>query len=299
MSGGPLTRRDFDEVMRRAAELAGADPGADGAEPLFSDAEVVRIGKEAGLAEHHVRRALADFRAAGRPRSGGRRGVGALLGPGTIRTSRTVGRSRRRIARELDEFLVAGQLLQPVRRKDDLLQYRPAIDWASRVARAASATSRQHYVAAARLVEVRLAETSEAEPAESKTGKDDHDGTAVTVIEFFVDPGIIKNYQSGAVLGGGGAGAAVGTAVALGAIALFPLAVAVAAGVVAGAATALAVAALVAKGFRKRLDEVESEVEGILDGVEGGLGLEPPPPAWRRWVRRHFHGVAREVIGRK
>lgn len=287
--GGPLTRRDFDEVMRRAAELAGADPGADGAEPVFSDAEVVRIGKEAGLAEHHVRRALADFRAAGGPRSTRRRGVGALLGPGTIRTSRAVARSRRRIAGELDEFMVAGQLLQPVRRKDDLLQYRPAIDWASRVARAASATSRQHYVAAARLVEIRLAETNDEDEA----------GEAVTVVDLYVDPGIIGNYQSGAVFGGGVAGAAVGTAAALGAVALFPLAVAVAAGVAAGAATALALAALVARGFRKRLDEVESEVEGILDGVEGGLGLEPPPPAWRRWVRRHFHGVAREVIGRQ
>lgn len=280
--GGRLTRRDFDEVMQRAAELAGADRGADGAEPVFSDAEVVRIGAEAGLAEQHVRRALADFRASqGRRRRGG---VGAILGPGTIRTSRAVARSRRRIAGELDEFMVAGQLLQPVRRKDDLLQYRPAIDWASRVARAASATSGQHYVASARLVEVRLAETQDSEA-----------GEPATLVEFYVDPGIIANYQGGAVFGGGVAGAAAGAGVGFAAFALFPLAVAVAAGAVAGVATALAVAALVAKGFRNRLDDVESEVEGILDGLEGGPGLEPPPPAWRRWVRRHFHGVAREV----
>lgn len=280
--GGRLTRRDFDEVMRRAAELAGADRGADGAEPGFSDAEVVRIGGEAGLAEHHVRRALADLRASQGRRRRGR--VGAILGPGTIRTSRAVARSRRRIAGELDEFMVAGQLLQPVRRKDDLLQYRPAIDWASRVARAASATSGQHYVASARLVEVRLAKTHDSET-----------GEPATLVEFYVDPGIIGNYQGGAVFGGGVAGAAAGTGVGFAAFALFPWAVAVAAGAVAGVATALAVAALVAKGFRNRLDDVESEVEGILDGLEGGPGLEPPPPAWRRWVRRHFHGVAREV----
>lgn len=283
--GGRLTRRDFDEVMQRAAELAGADRGADGADPAFSDAEVVRIGAEAGLAEQHVRRALAEFRASQGRR---RRGVGALLGPGTIRTSRTVACSRRRVAGELDEFMVAGQLLQPVRRKDDLLQYRPAIDWASRVARAASATSGQHYVASARLVEVRLAETDDGEA-----------GEPATVVEVYVDPGIIGNYQGGAVFGGGLAGAAVGAAVGFAAFALFPLAVAVAAGTATGVATALAVAALVAKGFRNRLDDVESEVEGILDGLEGGPGLEPPPPAWRRWVRRHFHGVAREVAGRK
>lgn len=295
--GGPLTRRDFDEVMRRAAKLAGADPGADGAEPAFSDAEVMRIGTEAGLAEHHVRRALAEFRAAG-GRRGHRRGVGALLGPGTIRTSRAVARSRRRIAGELDEFMVAGQLLQPVRRKDDLLQYRPAIDWASRVARAASATSRQHYVAASRLVEVRFAETEAAETEAAET-QGSQAGKPATVVEFYVDPGIIGNYRSGAVFGGGAAGAVAGAGAGFAAVYLFPLAVAVAAGAAVGVATALAVAALVAKGFRNRLEEVESEVEGILDGLEGGPGLEPPPPAWRRWVRRHFHGVAREVIGRK
>lgn len=284
--GGPLTRREFDEVMRRAAELARAEPGEDGAEPTFTDAEVLRIGSEVGLAEHHVQRALADFRAAGdRASRGGR--VAALLGPGTIRTRRAVARPRRRLAGELDEFMVAGQLLQPVRRKDDLLQYRPAIDWASRVARAASATSRQHYVAAARLVEVRFARKDESEA-----------GAPATVVELYVDPGIIGNYQVGAVLGGGATGAAAGAGAGFAAAALFPLAVAVVAGVAAGAAAMLAVAALAARAFRKRLHDVESEVEGILDGLENGVGLEPPPPAWRRWVRRHFHGVAREVIGR-
>ena len=49
-------------------------------------------------------------------------------------------------------------------------------------------------------------------------------------------------------------------------------------------------------GFRRRVADVESEVEGVLDGLEKEKGLEPPPPAWRRWVRRHFHGVAREMM---
>ena len=279
-SGGPLTRRDFDEVMRRATELAEAEPGGPGGD--FTDAEVVRIGREVGLSEHHVRRALADFRAHGGGAVHGRGGgLRALLAPGDIRATRTIERPRARVMREVDDFMVAGQLLQRVRRKDDLLQYRPAIDWASRVARAASSTSRQYYVASARLVEVRL---EEVDPG-------------ATLVEIHVDPGIVANYRTGAVLGGGVVGAAIGMGVGIGVTALLSVAVALGSGVIVGAVTALIVAALTGRGFRRKLGEVHAEVEGVLDGLESGLGLEPPPPAWRRWVRRHFHGVAREMMG--
>ena len=184
-SRGPLTRRDFDEVMRRAAELAGDDPG--GADDSFSDAEVVRIGREVGLPERHVRRALAEQRATGGGAKGGWRDMlGMLLLRDEVEASRTIARPRARIRRELDDFMVGGQLLQRVRRKEDLLQYRPAVDWVSRVARAASFRSRQHYVASARLVEVRL-ERMEAES---------------TLVEVRVDPGIAGNYSNWGVLAG-------------------------------------------------------------------------------------------------
>ena len=169
------------------------------------------------------------------------------------------------------------------RRRDDLLQYRPAIDWASRVARAASSTSRKHYVSAARLVEVRLEEVS----SES------------THVDILVDPGIVANYRSGAAIGGGIVGLVVGFGVGVALATLLSLTLAAVGGVVAGSAAALAVASVAGRGFRRRLHEIHLEVEGILDGLERESGLEPPPSAWRRWVRRHFHGVAREMIGKK
>lgn len=274
-----ISRGDFDQVMRRASELAAEEPGA--SESEFTDTELVRIGGEAGLAERHVRRALAELRT-GSPRALRQRsGIRELIAPGEVRGSRTVERPRMRVRRELDEFMVGSQLLQRVRRRDDMLQYRPAIDWASRVARAASSTSRQHYVAAARLVEARLEETA--------------DGS--TQVDILVDPGIAANYR-GRVLIGGVLGLVVGIGTAGAIASVLSLAVAAVSGLVAGGAVAFGIAALVGRGFQRRLREIHLEVEGILDGLESAGGLEPPPPAWRRWVRRHFHGVAREMIGK-
>lgn len=274
-----ISRGDFDQVMRRASELAAEEPGA--SEGEFTDTELVRIGGEVGLAERHVRRALAELRT-GTPRALRQRGgVRELMAPGEVRGSRTVERSRASVRRELDEFMVGSQLLQRVRRRNDLLQYRPAIDWASRVARAASSTSRQHYVAAARLVEARLEEIA--------------DGS--TQVDIMVDPGIAGSYRAKALIGGV-LGMVVGIGAAGAIASVLSLAVAAVCGLIAGGAAAFGIAVLAGRGFQRRLREIHLEVEGILDGLESAGGLEPPPPAWRRWVRRHFHGVAREMIGK-
>lgn len=277
---GPLTRRDFDEVMRRAAELAADDP--DGAADAFSEAEVVRIGREVGLPERHVRRALAEREARGGGVEGGWKGaLRMLLLRDEVSASRTIERPRARIRRELDDFMVGGQLLQRVRGKDDLLQYRPAVDWVSRVARAASFRSRKHYVASSRLVEVRLARM----------------GAESTEVDIRVDPGIASNYRNWWVLAACTTGVAAGVGVGISLPpSLFAVGAFLAAGVATGLLTSAAVALMAGPGFRRRVADVESEVEGVLDGLEKENGLEPPPPAWRRWVRRHFHGVAREMM---
>jgi hypothetical protein len=41
---------------------------------------------------------------------------------------------------------------------------------------------------------------------------------------------------------------------------------------------------------------VRDEVEGILDRLEARDSLEPPPSSWRRWVKRNFHGMARDLL---
>ena len=273
--GKSLTRREFDEVMRRATELAAQAPEVE--DLVLDEAEVLRIAGEVGLPEQHVRQALAEVRT--QPPASGV--LGRLYGPATIRASRIVGGAPKDLAQALDNFLVAGQLLQPVRRGPEVMLYRPAVDWASQIARAASATSKRYYVASAKSVEIRL------EPVTEST----------TMVEFEVDPGTRNDHLVGGLLGGGAGGAALGVGVALAVASVGPLALGVAAGVAVGSILAGGIALGTGWAHRRRLRDVHSEIEGVLDRLEAGDSLEPPPPSWRRWVRRHFHGVARDLRG--
>ena len=277
MSGEPgkgLTRQEFDAVIRRASELAARE--SESAEAGLSEAEVYRIAQEVGLPEKHVRRALSDVRAGTLVPSPGSL-VDRLFGPATLRAARVVPGNATELARTLDEFLVAGQLLQPVRRSPRALQYRPAIDWASQIARAASATSKRYYVASARSVEVRL------EPVES--GR--------TFVELEVDPGTRGDQVLGAVLGGGGAAIGGGIGVGFAVATVAPLALAIAGGVLFAGLAGGGITTAVSMSHRSKLVQVRAEMEGILDRLEMGESLEPPPPSWRRWVQRHFHGARR------
>jgi hypothetical protein len=89
--------------------------------------------------------------------------------------------------------------------------------------------------------------------------------------------------------------AATFSAIGLGLVA--PGAVAVAAGVTLGAGIWSAIFFGTGAAHRRKVEDVRTEAEGVLDALETGTSLEPPPPAWRKWVKRHFHGVAREILG--
>ena len=269
-----LTRQQFDAVIRRAAELAGSD--AESGEGTLTEVELFRIAGEVGLSENHIRRALAEVRA-------GDAGDGFLdraFGPSSISTSRVVEGDIDELREEIDEFMVATQLLQRVRRGREMLQYRPALDWASQLARAASFTSRKHYIASAKSVEIRLEEVDETR----------------VLVEFTVDPGTRSDDVAGAVFGGGAVGGVVGGVSGVALAATAPLALAVGVGVVAGAGIWTGIGYAVGQNHKKKLREVRNEVEGVLDDLETGRSLEPPPPSWRRWVKRQFHGVARDLM---
>lgn len=270
-TGRQLTRRQFDEVIRRASELAARE--AEGGDGDLPEGEIYRIAREVGLDERHVRRALDDVRSRSHDGSLADR----LVGPGLVRASRVVDGTVEELSARIDEFLVAGRLLQRVRRSPSFLQYRPAVDWISTLARAASGTSRKYFVASARSVEVSL---------EAVDG-------GRTLVEFEVDPGIRGDYLGGMLGGGGLGGIGAGVGVGLGAATVVPEIAAVFAGIAAAGGVFGGVATLTRRAYRRKWTDVRAEVEGVLDRLEVGEFLEPPPSSWRKWVEKHFHGAKR------
>jgi len=278
--GRALTRRQFDEVIRRASELALNDMGSEEGDAM-SESDVYRIARDVGLPETHVRRALAEVTSGGSGGTLASPSDGAwdrFWGPEELRVARVVPGTPQSVAKKLDEYMVGGRLLQPVRRTPGFLQYRPAVDWMSQVARAASGTARRYYVASAKSVEVAL------EPV------DDHR----THVTLAVDPGIRGNYTSGGLIGGIGAGggAGFGSFVAITA-ASGGLALAIAAAAGCLGLGVWGASRIAANTHRRKLLEVQAELEGVLDLLEAGGSPEPPPPAWRKWIERRFHGARR------
>jgi hypothetical protein len=272
--GQELTRYEFDAVIRRAAELAASE--TDSEEAGLTEAELFRIAGEVGLSDEHVRHALAEVRV-GIVDHGP---MDRVFGPAFVTASRVVDGERGPIAHQLDEFFVATQLLQRVRRGPGVLQYRPSVDWASQLARAASFRSRKYYVASAKSVEIRLDEVEEGR----------------TFIEMIVDPGTRGETVAGAVLGGGATGMVGGGLAGWLLASVTPVGLAVAVGVLVGAGLSSAVGYAVGQSHKKMLRDVRSELEGLLDALELGESLEPPPASWRRWVKRNFHGVAKDLM---
>ena len=271
--GRSVTRREFDAVIRRAAELAAAE--TETSDGTLSESELLRIADEVGLKESHVRSALAEVRFGG----GGDGPIDRLFGPSFVRASRVVPGTPEELATRLDDFLVASQLLQRVRKGLGVLQYRPALDWASQLARAASFSSRKYYVASARSVEVRLDRVDENR----------------TQVEFLVDPGTRGDHLASTAVFGGLGSAGGGALAGWGLAAMGPIGLAVGVGVAVAGGLFGAIAFGVGRSHKRKLSEVQTEIAGILDALETGGSLEPPPASWRRWVKRNFHGVARDL----
>lgn len=277
--GRSLTRVQFEEVLRRATELALTEPEGSGDEPRIPESELLRIAREVGLSEAHVRQALAEV---GTAPPGPQTWADRWFGPASVAAWRVVPGRPDDLFELLDDFLVGGQLLHPLRRGRDFVTYRPAVDWLSRFAQAAASTSRRYYWASAREVEVRV---HEIDPHRSR-------------VELRVDPGARSDAMGGALAGaiGGGAGM-VGAGVAVVVTGLVPpIAAVVAATALVGGVAGLSFG--LSRGhLRKRREEVREELEGVLDRLEMGEGLEPPPASWRRWVQRQAKMLRVDLMG--
>jgi hypothetical protein len=270
-AGKPITRRDLPAVVRRAAELAAVD---DDAGDQIAEDEVVRIAAELGIAPRHVKQALYEgVREDEEPRF-----LDRQLGTPRLAASRAVPLDAARALKIVEEYLVTSEYLTVVRRQGNSLTLEPAPDTVSRIARSFKRGSK-HLLASAEIVEVTV------RPLE--------DGWShVRLRTIYEDKR--RSKVAGAIVGGVFLGTPVAglTAAIVGGIGSNLLGglgdpghvVAVTAAVMTGVATFSGVMAGMLASTRKRYrqwrERTVMQTEGVLDKLEKGKDLRPPPPPW-------------------
>lgn len=272
MDGG-ISRNDLPAVVKRAAELAAIEGDA---EELLPEEEVVRIAAELGLSERHVRQAMMEGVLEEEEPSFLDRHMGITR----IMATRAVPGSPDQARAALEDYLMTREYLQVVRRQSVSTTFEPADDVVSKVARGFS-RSKKHCLAAADAVEVTV---RELQPGWSH------------VRVKAVYPDARKLHIGGATAGilflGGPVAAASGTIV--GALASGPLAhpVSIALGATVGLGVFAGAAAtfwnIARSNFRKWRERTANEAAGVLDRLEKGDELRPPPAPWLRKLQVKF-----------
>ncbi|HEX6939858.1 MAG TPA: hypothetical protein VF158_10640 [Longimicrobiales bacterium] len=261
---GAITRREFEVVIRRAAELYASEAGA---EERISEAELMRIAAELGLPEAHVRRALFELPGRVQPTW-----LDHVCGTALVAVDRVVPGEAGAVAERIDAYLTTREFLRLRGRRAGRAWYAPGQDAITREARAAARGGARSYTARARQTLVGI---HAVEP----------DRTRVRVeLDLAEQRGRVfaDGVMSGGVLGAlAGAGLAIATGAA--ATELAGQAAGILAGALAfGGTTTAGLAAgfaLAKRGVRRRLGRARAELEGLLDrlsrGDDPGLTLAP------------------------
>lgn len=271
-----ITRRELEAVIRRAAELYAADADAD---ERISEEELLRIASELGLPTRHVRQALLELPGApSRPSL-----LDRFYGPATVTGARAVPGDADTLFRRLEDYLTTKEYLHPLRWERRRAWYAPADDPISKIARAVSRPGGRYHLARARRA------TLAVEPLER--------GTAHVRLDLD-----LSDRRKGSVAAGTTAGGLIGALAGAGlALAAAPAAAELA-GPVAGAAAGLfafggtlttsltAALAMARTRFRGRLAAARLELDGLLDRLERGQPLDPPPAPWRRRLGARLTG---------
>lgn len=274
-SARSIARVDFEQVIRRAAELSLKDTDP---EDNLSEDEVLRIAAELGLPLHHVRRALFELPVLKvQPRWYDR-----WFGPAVFSVNRVVPTRREPALRRVEDYLVTREYLQIVRRRGDTIAFVPADDTISSLARAVSRPGSRHTISRAS----RLLVGVHALPED-----DAH-------VRFDVD---LSDARTEAVRGslttGGIIGIGIGTIVVAvadvvpGGLVDIPGMIAFGSAIGGSMAASIAAAiSLSASRFRNRVFSAKMELTGLLDRLERGDRLDPPPAPWRRKLQLRLFG---------
>jgi hypothetical protein len=265
-----IARGDLPAVVKRAAELAAIEGDA---EEQIPEEEVVRIAAELGLSERHVRQALME----GVEEEVEPTFLDRQMGIPRIMAMRAVPMPPEQARAALEDYLVTREYLQIIRRQSVTSSFEPADDAVSSVARAFS-RSKKHCLAAAQGVELTV---RELQPGWSH------------VRLKAIYPDARKVHVGGAVAGGVFLGSAVGGAAGLAVAAMTVAPLGDPIGIALGAATGLSVIAASMAGFwkiarnnfRNWRQRTINEANGVLDRLEKGDELRPPPAPWLRKIQ--------------
>jgi hypothetical protein len=270
--GRSLVRSDFEQVIRRAAELSLRDADAD---EQLSEAEVLRIAAELGLPVHHVQRAIFELpELSVQPRWYDRYYGGPIFS-----VSRVVPSQAPLTLRRIEEYLVTQEYLQIVRRRGENIALVPADDTISSIARAFTRSGARHHIARA----TRVLVNAHALPDDNAHVRLDVDlsKARASSANSAATAGLV-----GGIIVGGVAAHMIGIATP-GALGMVPEVLAFGGGL---AGTFAATFTGAAKRFQGRVRAAKLELTGLLDRLEHGEKLDPPAAPWRRRLRSKFLG---------
>jgi hypothetical protein len=272
-----ITRSDLELVIRRAAELYTREAESN---DHLSEAEVLRVADELGLPQRYVRQALYELPTTAPEGTG----LGAWYGPVRVQETRVVPGPPPPVMDRLEEYLVTREFHQLLRRQPYRAAFAPADDTISNLARAVRRPQRHWQIARSERVFV------EVRPMPEDTSH----------VRVELD---LARQRKRAVTASVAGGVAVGVPLAallglpVGAL-VFDLAggPAAAAAAIAAGATSLggSIAAGMAIGrarFTSRIERARMEIAALLDRLEGGSRLDPPPAPWVRGLRSRISGA--------
>jgi hypothetical protein len=147
-----LDRRAVERVLARAAELQGIAGGETDAD-MISEARLLDIAKEAGLAVTSVRQAMAEERTrVSTDTDDDKRWLVRVAGPVTVTASRAIPGDPAAIIAYLDAYMQRDECMQVQRRFSDRVTWEARNDWVAAIKRGLRSGGRSYQLSRARQV---------------------------------------------------------------------------------------------------------------------------------------------------
>ena len=150
------TADELERIIRRAAELQSLT--GDGEPPAFSEAELIRIGADVGIAAEHVQAALSELQARSQLHDDEEDHplLTWLFGGAMATVTRRISGTREQVQADLEQQLEQEQSLQPVRRAPGLSVWEPSGDLGDMVQRMTDFSGRRYRLVEAETVSLNL-----------------------------------------------------------------------------------------------------------------------------------------------